>query len=88
MLESSKRQRLRPCVASSTSAANNWWQLEFESGTYSTVPIIKSMEIRFHNQNNATHFQLQGSDTGSFSGEETDFAIFQITAEDTFLNFG
>tara|TARA_R100001460_G_scaffold74466_1_gene115589 strand:+ start:162 stop:1025 length:864 start_codon:yes stop_codon:yes gene_type:complete len=72
----------------STNATNNWWQLKFESGTYSTVPIIKSMEIRFHSQNDATHFQLQGSDTGSFSGEETDFAIFQVTAENTFLNFG
>lgn len=71
-----------------TSAANNWWQIEWESGTYSTIPTIKSATIKFHSQTDATHFKLQGSDTGDFSGEETDFGVFQITAENTYLNFG
>lgn len=71
-----------------TNAANNWWQIKWESGTYSTVPTIKSARIKFHTQNDATHFKLQGSDTGNFSGEETDFGVFEITAENTYLNFG
>lgn len=71
-----------------TNAANNWWQIEWESGTYSTIPTIKSARIKFHSQSDATHFKLQGSDTGDFSGEETDFGVFEITAENTYLNFG
>lgn len=71
-----------------TNSTNNWWQIKWESGTYSTIPTIKSAKIKFHSQTDATHFKLQGSDTGDFSGEETDFGVFQITAENTYLNFG
>ena len=71
-----------------TSAANNWWQIQFETATYSTAPEIKSMKIRFDGQTDASYFNISGSDTGSFSGEETDYGVFEITAENTTLNFG
>ncbi len=74
--------------ALSTSAANNWWQIQFESSTYSTAPEIKSMQIRFDGQTQASFFSIAGSDTGNFSGEETDYGVFSITAENTALNFG
>lgn len=74
--------------ALSTSAANNWWQIQFESSTYSTAPEIKSMQIRFDGQTQASFFSIAGSDTGNFSGEETDYGVFSITAENTPLNFG
>ena len=70
-----------------TSAANNWWQIQWESGTYSTIPIIKSMVIRFDGQTDASFFSLKGSNTGAFSGEETDYGIFQIL-ENTTQTFG
>lgn len=69
-----------------TSAANNWWQIAFDRN--SAMPTIKSMHIRFHNVNDATHFKISGSNTGSFSGEETDYGTFEITAENTQINFG
>lgn len=71
-----------------TSAANNWWQIEWESLTYSTIPTIKSARIKFHSQNDAGFFKLEGSDNGRFQGEETDYGVFTITAENTHLNFG
>lgn len=71
-----------------TNATNNWWQIQFETGTYSTAPVIKSMKIRFDGQNDASFFNISGSDNGNFSGEETDYGVFQITAESTTLNFG
>ena len=74
--------------ALATSAANNWWQIQFESSTYATAPEIKSMQIRFDGQTSCSFFSIAGSDTGSFSGEETDYGVFPITAENTALNFG
>lgn len=74
--------------ALATSAANNWWQIQFESSTYSTAPEIKSMQVRFDGQTQASFFSIAGSDNGNFSGEETDYGVFPITAEDTALNFG
>ncbi len=70
-----------------TNAANNWWQIQWESGTYPTIPIIKSMVIRFDGQTDASYFSLKGSNTGAFSGEETDYGIFQIL-ENTTQTFG
>lgn len=70
-----------------TSAANNYWQIEFETGTYSSAPIIKSIDIKFHAQNDATHFALTGSNNADHSSA-TVYAIFEITAENTVLNFG
>jgi len=72
----------------STSDANNWWQIEWQSGTYSTVPTIKSMSINFNTQNDAAYFKIEGSDSGNFSGEETNYGVFAISSENTTLNFG
>jgi hypothetical protein len=70
-----------------TSAANNWWQIQWESGTYANKPIIKSMVIRFDGQTDASFFSLKGSDTGAFAGEETDYGVFKIL-ENTTQTFG
>ena len=71
-----------------TNATNNWWQIQFETATYSTAPEIKSMTIRFDAQTDAGFFLLSGSDTGDFTGEETDYGVFTITAEEGHINFG
>jgi len=71
-----------------TTAANNWWQIQFESATYSTPPEIKSITIRFDGQTDALYFSIKGSNTGAFSGEETDYGVFSISAEGSYLNFG
>jgi len=72
---------------SGTSAANNWWQIHFESGTYPTIPVIKSLFIYFHTITQPLYFKLQGSDTGAFTGEETDYGLFPIV-EGTYQTFG
>jgi len=73
--------------ALATTAANNWWQIEFESATYTTAPTIKSLKVRFDNQSDAAYFSLKGSNTGAFSGEETDYGVFPIT-ENTDITYG
>lgn len=70
-----------------TNAANNWWQIQWESGTYPNKPTIKSMVVRFDGQTDASFFSLKGSDTGAFAGEETDYGIFSIV-ENTTQTFG
>ncbi len=70
-----------------TSAANNYWEIEFETGTYSSAPVIKSIDIRFNGQNDATHFALTGSDSADHSSA-TVYGVFEISAEATVLNFG
>ena len=70
-----------------TNAANNYWEIEFETGTYSSAPVIKSIDIDFNGQNDATHFAVTGSDNADHSSA-TVYAIFEITAENTVLNFG
>jgi len=70
-----------------TNAANNWWQIHWQSGTYSNKPIIKSMIVKFAIYGDASFFKLEGSDTGSFSGEETDYGVFPII-ENTVQTFG
>jgi len=70
-----------------TSAANNYWQIEFETGTYSSAPVIKSIDIRFDGQNDATHFAITGSDNADHSSA-TVYAVYEISAENTVLNFG
>lgn len=70
-----------------TNATNNWWQIHFESGTYTTTPVIKSLRVEFNGQTDATHFSLEGSDNGNFSGEETSYGVFEII-ENTQQIFG
>lgn len=71
-----------------TNAANNWWQIQFETSTYPTAPEIKSIRVWFDGQTDAGYFSITGSDTGSFSGEETDYGVFKIPAENTYSYFG
>jgi len=73
--------------ALSTSAANNWWQIEFEDGTYSTKPIIKSIDVYFHIQTDAAYFKITGSDNADHSSA-TDYGVFAISAQGEVLNFG
>jgi hypothetical protein len=55
-----------------TTAANNWIQLEFSSAeTFQSLKLIVNDSF-----NDATHFQILGSNNGNFTGEE-------ITALDT-----
>ena len=70
-----------------TSAANNYWQIQFETGTYSSAPVIKSIDIRFDGQNDATHFAITGSNNADHSSA-TVYAVYEISAESTVLNFG
>ena len=71
-----------------TSAANNWWQIHWESGTYATIPTIKSMKVRFDNNMQTYYFKIQGSDTGDFTGEETDYGVLKLASKNTTLTFG
>lgn len=68
-------------------AADNWWQIEFIRTTYNPAPTIKSMQVRFDSQTDASYFKILGSNTGNFTGEETDYGVFQII-ENTIQNFG
>jgi len=69
-----------------TSAANNWWQIEFEDGTYGTKPIIKSMRIITNAYMNAPSIKLTGSDNADHSSA-TDYGTFAMT-KDTTINIG
>lgn len=55
----------------------NWWQIHFEPGTYPTPPLIKSIYLRAGNSA-ATNFRLLTSNTGAFSGEQTDHGLFSF----------
>lgn len=71
-----------------SSAANNWWQIQWESGTYATVPEIKSIEVRFDGNQQTRYIKLMGSSTGSFSGEETNYGVYYISALNTTIYYG
>lgn len=58
------------------SSSQNWWMIEFESGTYSTPPTISSIQYKAHNQS-AGFIRIEGSDTGAFAGEQTDFGVYK-----------
>lgn len=62
-----------------TNAATNWWQIQFQSGTYPTPPTIKSIRINWSNFQ-TTSFRILTSSTGAFSGEQVDQGLF------TFVN--
>jgi hypothetical protein len=71
-----------------TSAANNWWQIQWETGTYATAPEIKSIKVRFDGNQQTLYFKLMGSSTGAFSGEETDYGVFYISARNSTIYYG
>lgn len=56
-------------------ASLNWWQLQFQSGTYPTPPTIKSMRVIFSNST-AAAFRILTSSTGAFAGEQVDQGLF------------
>ena len=58
-------------------AANNWWQIQFEDGTYDTKPIIKSIRARFYSTYHGTHIKITGSDNADHSSATT-FGIFPV----------
>ena len=72
------------------SADNNWWQIQFQDGTYDTKPLIKSMKIKFHSlsgtQYSGTHFKVTGSDNADHSSATT-VGIFS-TAGGGVINIG
>lgn len=70
-----------------TSATNNWWQLEFTTPTYNTIPIIRSIVYRTSNQD-ADYIKITGSDTGAFAGEETDYGIYYVPSAAAIYNLG
>lgn len=65
-----------------TSAANNWWQIEFEDGTYSTKPIIKSMRLILTQFFQPTHIKITGSNNADHSSA-TDYGTFAMTLNAT-----
>ena len=70
------------------SAANNWWQIHWEPATYATAPEIKSIKVRFDGNQQTLYFKLMGSSTGAFSGEETNYGIFYISARNATIYYG
>ena len=71
-----------------TSAANNWWEIHWEATTYPTIPTIKSIQVRFDGNMQTFYFKIEGSDTGAFAGEETDYGVLNLSARNTTLTFG
>ena len=76
--------------ALSGSAANNYIQIGFSGSTYSTLPIFKSMKIKFQGAHFPTHFKLTGSDNDDGSGNPVDYGIFSVEdlAQNTEKTFG
>jgi len=69
-----------------TSAANNWWQIEFEDGTYGTKPIIKSLKIITNIYMTPHSIKITGSDNADHSSA-TDYGNFTM-AKSTTINIG
>lgn len=61
-----------------STADNNWIQIEFEDGTYSTKPIIKSIVLNKHFDTNiASYVKITGSDNADHSSA-TSYGVFLI----------
>ena len=65
-------------------AAQNWWQAEFKG----TVPTIASLEILQRANADTSYIKLQGSYTGAFTGEETDFGVYYVPNNQTVTYIG
>jgi hypothetical protein len=73
-----------------TTAANNYWEIEFEPGTYGgdDLPTIKSININFNpTGNDAGYFKITGSDAADHD-PHVNFGVVEITSEGTVLVFG
>jgi len=66
-----------------STAADNWWQIEFEDGTYSTKPIIKSLKIGFKQWTDPTHIKITSSANADHSSATT-HGIFPITQQSNY----
>jgi hypothetical protein len=64
--------------------AQNWWQCEFTG----TVPTIGSLSIFMTNNADTSYVRLIGSNTGAFTGEETDLGVFNTPNNNTTTNIG
>ena len=62
-----------------SSASDNFAGFHFDSGTFSTPPTILSMTFKSYSNPTANYVLAMGSNTGSFSGEETIFHVFDMT---------
>lgn len=71
-----------------TSAANNWWQCEFLSATYPTIPIIKSLEILQRTSADASYISIQGSDDGNFTSDLVEYGVYNVPNDQTTTNIG
>lgn len=69
-------------------ADDNWFQIQFEDGTYDTKPLIKSMKIKFYSTYHATHFKVSGSDNADHSSATT-LGPFPVTnSSNIYINLG
>lgn len=70
----------------STSTANNWIQIKFDSTQFSTPPSINSIKYgNYGSGSDATHFALETSDDGSTF---TQRGVFPLVDSNTSQNFG
>ena len=70
----------------STSTANNWIQVKFDSTQFPTPPTINSIEYgNYGSGSDATHFAVETSDDGTTF---TQRAIFPLIDNNTTQNFG
>tara|TARA_R100001443_G_scaffold1329_2_gene4964 strand:- start:1266 stop:2135 length:870 start_codon:yes stop_codon:yes gene_type:complete len=70
-----------------TTAANNWIQIEFEDGTYSTKPIIKSLQVDFQNTWADTYYFKITTSANADHSSATDHGVFLANIS-TVTNFG
>jgi hypothetical protein len=73
--------------ALTTTAANNWIQIEFEDGTYDTKPIIKSMQVKFEPSWADTYYFKLTSSANADHSSATDHGVFLANVS-TVTNFG
>lgn len=72
--------------ALSTTTANNWIQVKFDSTQFSTPPSINSIKYgNYGSGSDATHFALETSDDGSTF---TQRGVFPLVDSNTSQNFG
>ena len=71
-----------------SSAANNYWQINWQSPTYTTAPQIISIVLQRGPNAQSQYTRIQGSDTGAFAGEETDYGVIYLANTSTTYTFG
>lgn len=71
-----------------SSAVNNYWQINWQSPTYTTAPQILSIVLHRGPNSQSQYTLIQGSDTGAFAGEETDYGVIDLASTTTTYTFG